>query len=116
MNLCTLAKEIYGIVPDDYRHPYDVREVIARIVDASEFDEFKQRYGVTLVCGFARIFGRTVGIIGNNGVLFSDSAIKGTHFIQLCCQRKIPIIFLQNITGFMVGSQAESRRYRQRRS
>lgn len=102
------AKDIYGIVPDDYRHPYNVREVIARIVDASEFDEFKQCYGTTLVCGFARIFGRSVGIIGNNGVLFSDSAIKGTHFIQLCCQRKIPIIFLQNITGFMVGSQAEA--------
>ena len=102
------AKEIYGIVPDDFRHSYDVREVLARIVDASEFDEFKQGYGTTLVCGFARIFGRPVGIIGNNGVLFSDSAIKGAHFIQLCCQRKIPIIFLQNITGFMVGSRAES--------
>ena len=102
------AEELYGIVPVDFRHPYDVREVIARIVDGSEFDEFKRLYGATLVCGFARIFGRTVGVIGNNGVLFSDSALKGTHFIELCCQRKIPIIFLQNITGFMVGSHVES--------
>lgn len=101
-------EDIYGIVPENFRYQYDVREVIARIVDASEFDEFKQLYGVTLVCGFARIYGRSVGIIANNGVLFSDSAIKGTHFIQLCCQRKIPIIFLQNITGFMVGSKVEA--------
>jgi 3-methylcrotonyl-CoA carboxylase beta subunit len=100
--------EIYGIIPKNYRHQYDVREVIARIVDASEFDEFKQHYGTTLICGFARIYGRLIGIIGNNGVLFSDSAVKGTHFIELCCQRKIPILFLQNITGFMVGSQAEA--------
>jgi len=102
------AEEIYGIVPENYQHPYDIRDVIARIVDASDFNEFKQQYGKTLVCGFARIFGRTVGIIANNGVLFSDSALKGTHFIQLCCQRNIPLIFLQNITGFMVGSQAEA--------
>ena len=101
-------EDIYGIVPENFRYQYDVREVIARIVDASEFDEFKPLYGTTLVCGFARIFGRSVGIIGNNGVLFSDSALKGTHFIELCCQRKIPIIFLQNITGFMVGSKAEA--------
>jgi len=102
------AKEIYGIVTKNYRHLYDVREVIARIVDGSEFDEFKQLYGTTLICGFARLYGRLVGVIGNNGVLFSDSAVKGTHFIQLCCQRKIPLLFLQNITGFMVGSQAEA--------
>lgn len=102
------AEDIYGIVPENYRYQYDVREVIARIVDASEFDEFKQLYGTTLVCGFARIFGRSIGIIGNNGVLFSDSAVKGTHFIELCCQRKIPILFLQNVTGFMVGSKVEA--------
>lgn len=102
------AEEIYGIVSPDFRHPYDVREVIARIMDASEFDEFKQCYGTTLVCGFARIFGRTIGIVGNNGVLFSESALKGTHFIELCCQRKVPLVFLQNITGFMVGSQVEA--------
>ena len=102
------AQEIYGIVPVNYRHQYDVREVIARIVDASEFDEFKQHYGTTLICGFARFYGRIVGIIGNNGVLYSDSAVKGTHFIELCCQRKVPLLFLQNITGFMVGSQAEA--------
>ncbi|MCK5432226.1 MAG: methylcrotonoyl-CoA carboxylase, partial [Gammaproteobacteria bacterium] len=102
------SEDIYGIVPENFRYQYDVREVIARMVDASEFDEFKPLYGITLVCGFARIFGRSVGIIGNNGVLFSDSALKGTHFIELCCQRKIPIIFLQNITGFMVGSKAEA--------
>ncbi len=101
-------EDIYGIVPVDFRHLYDVREVIARIVDASEFDEFKALYGTTLVCGFARIFGGSVGIIGNNGVLFSEAAVKATHFIQLCCQRGIPIIFLQNITGFMVGSRVEA--------
>ncbi|NOQ34430.1 MAG: methylcrotonoyl-CoA carboxylase, partial [Methylococcaceae bacterium] len=101
------AKDIYGIVPENYRYQYDVREIIARIVDSSEFDEFKQLYGTTLICGFARIYGRSVGIIGNNGVLFSNSAVKGTHFIELCCQRKIPILFLQNITGFMVGRKVE---------
>ncbi len=101
------SDEIYGIVPPDFRHPYDFREVIARITDGSEFDEFKQQFGVTLVCGFARIFGRTIGIVGNNGVLYSESALKGTHFIELCCQRKIPLVFFQNITGFMVGSQVE---------
>jgi 3-methylcrotonyl-CoA carboxylase beta subunit len=100
-------KEIYGIIPVNFYHFYDVREVIARVVDSSEFDEFKEHYGKTLVCGFSRFFGRVVGIIANNGVLFSDSALKGCHFIQLCCQRKIPLVFLQNITGFMVGSQAE---------
>ncbi len=99
--------EIYGIIPSNFKQLYDVREVIARLVDSSEFNEFKAGYGKTLVCGFCRIFGRAIGLIANNGVLFSDSALKGTHFIQLCCQRKLPIIFLQNITGFMVGSQAE---------
>ncbi|CAF1330209.1 unnamed protein product, partial [Didymodactylos carnosus] len=102
------ADELYGIVGDNLKRTYDVREVIARIVDGSEFDEFKQLYGETLVTGFARIMGYPVGIIGNNGVLFSESALKGTHFIELCCKLKIPLIFLQNITGFMVGREAES--------
>lgn len=93
------SKEIYGIVESDLTKLYDVREIIARIVDSSAFDEFKKLYGNTLVCGFARVYGQTVGIIGNNGVIFPESALKGTHFIQLCCQRKIPLIFLQNITG-----------------
>ena len=101
------ADEIYGIVPEDTRKPYDVREIIARIVDGSEFDEFKQNYGATLVTGFAHLMGMPVGIIANNGVLFSESALKGAHFIELCCQRKIPLVFLQNITGFMVGKKAE---------
>ncbi|WP_298439906.1 carboxyl transferase domain-containing protein [Geobacter sp.] len=100
--------ELYGILPTDTRRPYDVREVIARIVDGSEFDEFKQLYGTTLVCGFAHIFGYPVGIVANNGILFSESALKGAHFIELCGQRGIPLIFLQNITGFMVGSKYES--------
>jgi len=100
--------ELYGVVPGTSRKPYDVREVIARIVDASEFDEFKQLYGTTLVCGFARIFGYPVGILANNGILFSESALKGAHFIELCAQRKIPLLFLQNITGFMVGSKYEA--------
>ena len=102
------AHEIYGVIPSDTRKPYDVREVIARIVDGSEFDEFKARYGTTLVCGFAHLFGMPVGIIANNGILFSESALKGTHFIELCCQRKIPLVFLQNITGFMVGKKVEN--------
>jgi 3-methylcrotonyl-CoA carboxylase beta subunit len=101
------ALEVYGIVPEDTRKPYDVREIVARIVDGSEFDEFKQNYGVTLVTGFAHLVGMPVGIIANNGVLFSESALKGAHFIELCCQRKIPLVFLQNITGFMVGKKAE---------
>ncbi|MCC5858265.1 MAG: methylcrotonoyl-CoA carboxylase [Ectothiorhodospiraceae bacterium] len=100
--------EIYGVVPTDSRIPYDVREVIARIVDGSEFDEFKALYGTTLVCGFAHIHGYPVGIVANNGVLFSESALKGSHFIELCSQRGIPLIFLQNITGFMVGRKYES--------
>ncbi|MEN2673039.1 carboxyl transferase domain-containing protein [Herbaspirillum huttiense] len=102
------AQELYGVIPTDTRKPLDVREVIARIVDGSEFDEFKARYGTTLVCGFAHLHGMPVGIIANNGILFSEAAEKGTHFIELCCQRKIPLIFLQNITGFMVGKKAEN--------
>lgn len=101
------SDELLGIVPADVRQPYDVREVIARIVDASVFDEFKPLYGATLVCGFADILGQSVGIIANNGILFSESALKGSHFIQLCCQRNIPLVFLQNITGFMVGKKYE---------
>lgn len=100
--------EVMGIVPADARTPFDVREIIARIVDASDFAEFKPRYGNTLVCGFAHIEGMPVGIIANNGVLFSESSLKGAHFIELCCQRKIPLLFLQNITGFMVGSKYEA--------
>ncbi len=99
--------ELYGIVPTDTRKPFEVREVIARIVDGSAFDEFKKLYGETLVCGFARLCGYPVGILANNGILFSESALKGAHFIQLCCQRGIPLVFLQNITGFMVGSKYE---------
>ena len=102
------AEELYGVIPVDTRKPFDVREIIARIVDDSDFDEFKARFGATLVCGFARIEGMAVGIIANNGILFSESALKGTHFIELCCQRKIPLVFLQNITGFMVGRKYEN--------
>lgn len=101
-------KEIYGIVNADPRKPYDVREIIARIVDLSEFDEFKALYGTTLVCGFAKMYGYPIGIIANNGILFSESALKGSHFIELCNQRNIPLVFLQNITGFMVGQKYES--------
>ena len=96
------------MIPADVRTPYDVREVIARLVDGSRFDEFKARYATTLVCGFARLHGRLVGIIANNGVLFSESALKATHFIELCNQRGVPLVFLQNITGFMVGQQPTS--------
>ncbi|HYE84705.1 MAG TPA: carboxyl transferase domain-containing protein, partial [Vicinamibacterales bacterium] len=99
--------ELYGIVNLDLRKAYDVREVIARIVDGSRFDEFKERYGTTLVCGFARLHGFLVGLIANNGVLFSESALKATHFIELCNLRGVPLVFLQNITGFMVGKQYE---------
>jgi len=102
------AEEIYGLIPDDVRAPYDVREIIARIVDASEFHEFKALYGSTLVCGFAHIWGMPVAILANNGVLFSESAVKGAHFIQLACQRRIPLLFLQNISGFMVGGKYEA--------
>jgi acetyl-CoA carboxylase carboxyltransferase component len=100
-------EEIYGIVPPDLKKPFDIREVIARIVDDSRFHEFKELYGQTLVCGFARIYGYLVGIVANNGVLFSESSLKGAHFISLCAVRKIPLIFLQNITGFIVGKQYE---------
>src|SRR3989338_7395589 len=101
-------EELYGIIPSDPRYPFDVREIIMRIVDLSEFDEFKALYGKTIVCGFAHLTGIPVGIIANNGILFSESALKATHFIELCTQRGIPIVFLQNITGFMVGSKFES--------
>ena len=102
------AHELYGVIPTDTRKPFDVREIIARVVDGSVFDEFKARFGSTLVCGFARIEGMQVGIIANNGILFSESAVKGAHFIELCCQRKFPLVFLQNITGFMVGRKYEN--------
>ena len=102
------AEELLAVIPADTRKPYDVREIIARIVDDSDFDEFKARYGTTLVCGFAHIEGMPVGILANNGILFSESANKGAHFIELCCQRKIPLLFLQNITGFMVGRRYEN--------
>ncbi len=100
--------ELYGIIPADPRQSYDVREVIARIVDGSDFAEFKARYGTTLVCGFSHIEGHPVGILANNGILFSESALKGAHFIELCCQRGIPLLFLQNITGFMIGKEYEN--------
>ena len=100
--------ELYGIIPEDVRAPYDVREVIARIVDGSELDEFKALYGTSLVCGFARIWGQPLAILANNGVLFSESAQKGAHFIELACKRKIPLLFLQNISGFMVGGKYEA--------
>ena len=102
------AEELYGVIPTDTRKPFDVREIIARIVDGSDFHEFKQRFGTTLVCGFAHIEGMPVGIVANNGILFSESAQKGAHFIELCGQRKIPLVFLQNITGFMVGRKYEN--------
>ena len=102
------SEELYGIIPTELKIPYDVREVIGRIVDGSEFDEFKSLYGTTLVCGFAKIWGHEIGVIANNGILFSESAQKGTHFIEICCQRQTPIIFLQNISGFMVGSRYET--------
>ncbi len=100
--------ELHGIVPEDYRVGYDVREVIARLVDGSRFHEFKELYGETLVCGFARIEGFPVAILANNGVLFSESALKGAHFVELACKRRIPLVFLQNITGFMVGKEYEA--------
>jgi 3-methylcrotonyl-CoA carboxylase beta subunit len=101
-------EEIYGIIPSDTRKPFDVREIIARVVDGSRFDEFKARYGTTLVCGFAQLHGYPVGIVANNGILFGESAQKGAHFIELCGQRGIPLLFLQNITGFMVGRKYEN--------
>ncbi|CAJ2650177.1 unnamed protein product [Trifolium pratense] len=102
------VNELRSIAPTDLKQPFDIREVISRVVDGSEFDEFKKLYGTTLVTGFARIFGQPVGIIGNNGILFNESALKGAHFIELCTQRNIPLVFLQNITGFMVGSKSEA--------
>ncbi len=102
------AEDLYRLIPADTRRPFDVREVIARVVDGSDFDEFKALYGDTLVCGFARLHGYPVGIVANNGILFSESAVKGAHFVELCAQRKIPLVFLQNITGFMVGRQYEA--------
>ena len=101
-------EDLLGLIPEDNRTPYDVREVIARIVDGSRFHEFKARYGTTLVCGFARIHGHLVGIIANNGILFSESSLKGAHFVKLCGQRSVPLIFLQNISGFMVGRDYEA--------
>ena len=101
------ASELYGIVPKDTRRPFDIKEIIARLVDGSEFQEFKARYGKTLITGFAHIHGMPVGIIANNGILFAESALKGAHFIELCNQRNIPLVFLQNITGFMVGKKYE---------
>ncbi|MCJ8344579.1 methylcrotonoyl-CoA carboxylase, partial [bacterium] len=101
------SEEIFGVIPSDDRKPYDIREIIARIVDGSKFQEFKSNYGETLVCGFAQIMGYKVGILANNGVLFSESALKGTHFIEICNKREIPLVFLQNITGFMVGKKYE---------
>jgi 3-methylcrotonyl-CoA carboxylase beta subunit len=101
------AEDLYGIVPTSLRKPFDIREIIARLVDGSEFDEFKQLYGSTLICGFAHLYGVPVGIVANNGILFSESALKGAHFIELCAKRRIPLIFLQNITGFMVGQKYE---------
>ncbi len=100
-------REIYGVLPKDPRAPYDVREVIARLVDGSRFQEFKARYGTTLVCGFARLSGFLIGIVANNGILFSESALKATHFVQMCARRKVPLLFLQNITGFIVGKEYE---------
>ena len=100
--------ELYGVIPQDLREPYDIREVIARLVDGSVLHEFKVLYGDTLVCGFARIFGHPVAILANNGILFSESALKGAHFIELACERGVPLLFLQNITGFMVGQEYEA--------
>ena len=107
------ADELYGIIPEDVRAPYDVHEIIARIVDGSELHEFKPLYGSTLVCGFAHIWGMPVAILANNGILFSESAQKGAHFIELACQRRMPLLFLQNISGFMVGGKYEAGRHRQ---
>ncbi|MBO3703080.1 MAG: methylcrotonoyl-CoA carboxylase [Candidatus Accumulibacter sp.] len=102
------ADELYGVIPSDSKKPFDVREIIARIVDGSDFDEFKARYGTTIVCGFARVWGYPVGIVANNGILFSESSLKAAHFVELCAQRGIPLLFLQNITGFMVGRKYEN--------
>src|SRR5204862_8014961 len=100
--------ELYGLVPEDFRHRDDPRELVARIVDGSRFDEFKQLYGETLVCGWARIEGYPVGVLANDGVLFAESSQKGAHFIELACKRRVPLVYLQNITGFMVGKEYET--------
>ena len=100
--------ELYGVIPADARHSYDVREIIVRLVDGSRFSEFKARYGTTIVCGFAHLMGMPVGIVANNGLLFSESSVKATHFIQLCGQRGTPLLFMQNIAGFMVGKDYEN--------
>ncbi|HMY07919.1 MAG TPA: carboxyl transferase domain-containing protein, partial [Accumulibacter sp.] len=102
------ADELYGVIPVDAKKPFDVREIISRLVDGSEFDEFKARYGTTLVCGFAHLWGYPLGIVANNGILFSESSLKAAHFVELCSQRGIPLLFLQNITGFMVGRRYEN--------
>jgi 3-methylcrotonyl-CoA carboxylase beta subunit len=102
------AEELHGVIPSDARKPINVYEIIARLVDGSVFDEFKALYGTTLICGFATLYGQQIGIVANNGILFSESALKGAHFIELCSQRNIPLVFLQNITGFMVGSKYEA--------
>jgi 3-methylcrotonyl-CoA carboxylase beta subunit len=102
------GKELYGVIPTDARKPFDVREIIARLVDGSEFHEFKARFGATLVCGFGHIEGMPIGIVANNGILFSESAQKAAHFVELCCHRRTPLLFLQNITGFMVGRKVEN--------
>ncbi|MDK3155000.1 carboxyl transferase domain-containing protein [Kamptonema cortianum] len=101
-------EELYGAIPLQLRKAFDVKEIIARLVDGSQFDEFKKNYGETLICGFAHLWGMPIGILANNGILFSESALKGAHFIELCCQRKIPLLFLQNISGFMVGKKYEN--------
>ncbi|HPU81126.1 carboxyl transferase domain-containing protein, partial [Accumulibacter sp.] len=101
-------EELYGVIPTDARKPFDVREIIARLVDGSDFDEFKARYGTTIICGFARLWGYPLGVVANNGILFSESSLKAAHFIELCAQRGIPLLFLQNITGFMVGRKYEN--------
>ena len=102
------VEELYGIVPSAPRLPFDIREIICRIADGSDFQEFKSRYGKTLICAFSRIAGYPVGVIANNGILFGESAQKGAHFVQMCSQRKVPLLFLQNITGFMVGKAYET--------
>ncbi|MCH7905758.1 MAG: hypothetical protein IH944_14475 [Armatimonadetes bacterium] len=102
------VEDLYSLIPNESKQPMAMREVLARIVDGSRMQEFKARYGTTLICGFARMYGHLVGVIANDGILFSESALKGTHFIELCCQRRIPLVFIQNITGFMVGKKYEN--------
>ena len=111
----TIRSELYGVLPDDIKKQFDMREVIARIVDGSRFHEYQPNYGKTLVCGFANIWGCKVGILANNGVLFNDSSLKGAHFIELCNQNNTPLVFLQNITGYMVGARIRAARHHQGR-